>query len=197
MKRQADKHRSQRQFSVGDWVFLKLQPYVQSSLARRANLKLSFGFFGPYKILARIGAVADKLELPTSSSIHSVFHVSQLKASHGKHSVTDDLPDELVQLQVPQAILDRRWTSGTSPVEEVLVQWSRMPPSLATWERLVPLSSVSRVRQPGVMPALKEKGLSTLHLLMLTLKIHPTREQARPVHKRRPNAKVTGPEWEA
>ena len=28
MKRQADKHRSERSFAVGDWVFLKVQPYV-------------------------------------------------------------------------------------------------------------------------------------------------------------------------
>lgn len=33
MKRQADKRRSERVFAVGDMVFLKLQPYVQSSLA--------------------------------------------------------------------------------------------------------------------------------------------------------------------
>ena len=58
MKRQADKHRSERSFAVGDWVFLKVQPYVQSSLARRANQKLSFWFFGPYKILEHIGATA-------------------------------------------------------------------------------------------------------------------------------------------
>ena len=139
MKRQADKHRSERHFAVGDWVFLKLQPYVQSSLATRANQKLSFRFFGPYKIVAKIGAAAYKLALPDTSSIHPVFHVSQLKASHGKQQVTADIPDALVQFQVPQAILDRRWTSGAFPAEEVLVQWSQMPRSLATWELLVPL----------------------------------------------------------
>jgi hypothetical protein len=134
MKRQADKHRSEH-FSLGDWVFLKLQPYVQFSLARRANQKLSFWLFDPYKILERLGAAAYKLALP-SSSIHPVFHVSQLKASHGKLPVTDVLPDDLAQFQVPQQILDHRWTTGDSPVEEVLVQWSQMPPSLATWETL-------------------------------------------------------------
>jgi hypothetical protein len=46
------------------------------------------------------------------------------------------LPDDLAQFQVPQLILDRRWTPGDSSVEEVLVQWSQMPPSLATWETL-------------------------------------------------------------
>jgi ribosomal protein L21E len=37
MKRQADKRRSERSFAVGDKVFLKLQPYVQSSVAHRAH----------------------------------------------------------------------------------------------------------------------------------------------------------------
>jgi hypothetical protein len=27
MKQQADQHRSERSFEVGDWVFLRLQPY--------------------------------------------------------------------------------------------------------------------------------------------------------------------------
>jgi ribosomal protein L21E len=51
MKQQADKGRSKRQFKVGDMVFLKLQPYVQSSLAPRSNQKLAFKFFGPYKVV--------------------------------------------------------------------------------------------------------------------------------------------------
>ena len=61
MKRQADKHRSERSFAVGDSVYLKLQPYVQSSIATRSNNKLSFRFFGPFTILERIGEVAYRL----------------------------------------------------------------------------------------------------------------------------------------
>jgi hypothetical protein len=33
MKQQADKNRSDRQFEVGDQVYLKLQPYIQTSIA--------------------------------------------------------------------------------------------------------------------------------------------------------------------
>ena len=42
MKQQADQHRSERSFDVGDWVFLRLQPYKQMSLkqAKKDN-KLS------------------------------------------------------------------------------------------------------------------------------------------------------------
>jgi len=52
MKKQADEHRSERQFQIGDLVFVKIQPYVQSSLAQHSNQKLAFKFFGPYRILA-------------------------------------------------------------------------------------------------------------------------------------------------
>ena len=97
MKRQSDKSRSEHQFKVGDWVFLKLQPYVQSSLTVRSNQKLAFRFFGPYRVLARIGAVAYRLALPATSAIHPVFHVSQLKASHGTETVTASLPNSAIE----------------------------------------------------------------------------------------------------
>jgi hypothetical protein len=78
MKTQADKGRSERNFAVGDWVYLKLQPYIQASLAPRANQKLAFKFFGRFQVISRVGSVVYKLKLPDTSAIHPVFHVSQL-----------------------------------------------------------------------------------------------------------------------
>lgn len=79
MKHQADKNRSEGEFNVGELVYLKLQPYIQSLVAFRCNHKLSFRYFGPFKILAKVGFVAYKLELLPSAAIHPVDHVSQLK----------------------------------------------------------------------------------------------------------------------
>ena len=76
MKRQDDKHRTDREFEVGDAVLLKLQPFIQSSVAQRPHQKLAFRYFRPYRILARIGTVAYKLDLPASSEIPPVVHVS-------------------------------------------------------------------------------------------------------------------------
>jgi len=79
MKQQADKNRSEREFNMGDMVYLKLQPYVQASVAPRSNQKLSFRFYGPFPVLAGVGKVAYKLALPPACRIHPVIHVSQLK----------------------------------------------------------------------------------------------------------------------
>jgi len=106
MKSQADKNRTERHFSVGDFVYLKLQPYVQTSVMPRSNKKLSFKFFGPYEILEKLGSVAYKLKLPSTSTIHSVFHVSQLKQAPGKdYPVLPDLPPNGLPLQIPLKIL--------------------------------------------------------------------------------------------
>ena len=80
MKQQADQHRSERSFDVGDWVFLWLQPYKQMSLkqAKKDN-KLSPNYYGLYKVLQNIGTMAYKLELAAASQFHPVFHVSCLK----------------------------------------------------------------------------------------------------------------------
>lgn len=62
---------------------IKLQPYRQQYAALRKNHKLGMRFFGPFMILAKVGVVAYKLQLPEEAKIHSVFHVSQLKLFKG------------------------------------------------------------------------------------------------------------------
>jgi hypothetical protein len=80
MKQQAYKHHSEISFEVGDWVFLRIQPYKQMSLkiAKKDN-KLSPKYYGSYKVLQKAGTMTYKLELIASSQVHPVFHVSLLK----------------------------------------------------------------------------------------------------------------------
>jgi hypothetical protein len=143
MKHQADKNHSKRQFQVGDWVFLKLQPYIQSSLAPRANQKLSFKYFGPFEITQRVGQVAYKLRLPKSSHIHPVFHISLLKKVVGQDvSVSSSLPRGLTEYQVPEKVLQRRVTfKGARSVPQALIKWTESSECqcLATWEDVEPL----------------------------------------------------------
>lgn len=79
MKQQADKRRTEREFEVGDWVYLKLQHYRHSSIALRKNLKLCAKYYGPFQVLQRIGQIAYKLLVPLTTNVHPIFHVSRLK----------------------------------------------------------------------------------------------------------------------
>ena len=112
MKQVYDWRHREKDYAVGDWVYLWLQPYRQTSSLRK-NLKLAPRYYGPFKILRHIGAVAYKLDLPAESKIHPVFHVSLLKEKLGKH--TSSQPQLPLVLEAngevavrPQAILDQR-----------------------------------------------------------------------------------------
>lgn len=136
MKARADKKRSFRQFEVGDQVFPKLQPYIQASVAPRANHKLSFKFFGPFPIIAKINDVAYKLQLPPGTAVHPVFHVSQLKrALLPGTPVATQFPTPSDALAVPVEVLQTRWrkTAGAM-VEQVKVRWSDDSTLGSTWE---------------------------------------------------------------
>ena len=129
----------EREFQQGHLVYMKLQPYVQSTVAARSNKKLPFRFYGPYKVLQRVGKVAYKLELPEGSRIHPVIHVSQLKKHIPKDvAVTEDLTSvstDPFQVQLPMKILQTRVIQGgANMIKQVLIQWSPVPEEMATWE---------------------------------------------------------------
>ena len=151
MKSQADKHRTDRQFEVRDWVYLKLQPYRQNSLADRQFRKLAPKYFGPYQVEDKIGEAAYKLKLPSDSQIHPVFHVSQLKKKVGTARVMgSQLPvyGNTPALE-PVAILARRMVKrGNQPVTQVLVHWTNSFPEDATWEFLFDLQQKFSEFQP-------------------------------------------------
>lgn len=136
MKESADKHRSDRVFAEGDWVFLKLQPYVQCSVATRANQKPYVLKLQPYKVLRRVGTVAYKLQMPKDSTVHPVFHVSQLRqALPPIEQVLPHLPPAAAAAPVPEDILESRVIQrGGVDVPQVRVQWTDQPSELATWE---------------------------------------------------------------
>lgn len=46
MKQMADQHRTEREFQIGDWVYLRLQPYMQATVQFRSNMKLAPKFYG-------------------------------------------------------------------------------------------------------------------------------------------------------
>ena len=86
-KMSADRHKIERSFEVGDLVFLRLQPYRQSSLKKSGAEKLKPRFYGPYRIMRRVGKVAYELEILEGSNIHNVFHMSCLKKAVGDNSL--------------------------------------------------------------------------------------------------------------
>ena len=58
MKQQADQCHSERQFAERDQVFLRLQPYKQTSLKDNHCKNMAPKFYGSYIIPKRVGQVA-------------------------------------------------------------------------------------------------------------------------------------------
>ena len=140
MKQQVDQHRSERSFYVGDWVFLRLQPYKQMSLKQaKKNNKLSPKYYGPYKVLQKIGTMAYKLEFPVASQVHPVFHVSGLNKVIGDkllvQTILRELDEEGKIILEPEAVKE----TGTRQLQnrsisKYLIKWKNLPIEDSSWE---------------------------------------------------------------
>ncbi|KAJ9552882.1 hypothetical protein OSB04_016927 [Centaurea solstitialis] len=139
-KSYADRRRSDLEFSVGDKVLLKVSPW-KGVIRFRKRGKLGPRFIGPFKVVARVGKVAYRLELPPELSlIHDTFHVSQLRkclADESAHIPIDDIQvdERLNYVERPIAILERKTKSlRNKEIGLVKVQWEHRKGSEWTWE---------------------------------------------------------------
>ena len=171
---------------------------MQTSVADRSSQKLAFKYFGPYKVLARVGSVAYRLELPPSSMIHPVFHVSQLKKAVGaRHTVTTTLPPVSAQWSIPERILQRRQLPrGKKFIQQGLIKWSNLPVSLATWEDLESLRQQLPRANLWLQHGAQERGnVSATSADNNQTQSSDGPKEERPKRPRTGNTCYTGPEW--
>ncbi|GJT80304.1 putative reverse transcriptase domain-containing protein [Tanacetum coccineum] len=104
----ANVRRKPLEFQVGDHVMLKVSP--RKGVIRFGKRgKLNHRYTRPFKILKRVGPVAYTLELPEElSSVHSTFHVSNLKKC---------LSDESLVIPIKELRLDDKLNFVEEPVE--------------------------------------------------------------------------------
>nr|GEV29654.1 putative reverse transcriptase domain-containing protein [Tanacetum cinerariifolium] len=75
----ADKRRKPLEFSVGDYVLLKVSPW-KGVVRFGKKGKLAHRFVGPFENIKKVGPVAYRLDLPEElNGVHDTFHVSNLK----------------------------------------------------------------------------------------------------------------------
>ena len=134
MKRFYDRHRGKTpEFEVGQQVLLD-----NSDLAiDRPTRKLAERRSGPFKVLAKVGTHAYRLELPpTWKSVHPVFHVSKINPYHEdpqNPNFTNPPPDIIEgepEWEV-EAVLASRFIRNRL---QYLVKWKNWPDSENSWE---------------------------------------------------------------
>nr|GEV76487.1 putative reverse transcriptase domain-containing protein [Tanacetum cinerariifolium] len=96
------------EFQVSDRVMLKVSPWKEVVHFGKWG-KLNPRYIGPFKVLAKVGTVAYRLELPEQlSRVHITFHVSNLKKC---------LSDEPLAISLDEVHIDEKLRFVEEPVE--------------------------------------------------------------------------------
>ncbi|GKA33350.1 putative reverse transcriptase domain-containing protein [Tanacetum coccineum] len=140
-KSYADRKRKPMEFEVGDRVMLKVSPW-KGVVRFGKRGKLNPRYVGPFRVLAKVGKVAYRLELPQElSRVHHTFHVSNLKKCYADEPLVMPLEgihvdDKLQFVEEPVEIMEREIKRlKRSRIPLVKVRWnSRRGPEF-TWER--------------------------------------------------------------
>ncbi|KAI3470809.1 hypothetical protein Pfo_027472 [Paulownia fortunei] len=131
MKKWADERRRPQEFNIGDQALRDMH----KGLVRRYD--------GPFSIVAKVGKVSYRVDLPSSLKIHHVFHISILKPYHEDKEdpnrgqshrappvVTKSYDKEIEKMLTKKTV--RRY--GVRPCSQYLIKWKGLPESEATWE---------------------------------------------------------------
>nr|GFB96310.1 putative reverse transcriptase domain-containing protein [Tanacetum cinerariifolium] len=111
-KNYADRKRKPMELEVGDRVMLKVSPW-KGVVRFGKRGKLNPRYVRPFKVLAKVGKVAYKLELPQElSRVHHTFHVSNFKKCYSDKSLVMPLEvvhidDTLQFVEEPVEIMER------------------------------------------------------------------------------------------
>ena len=125
---------------MGDRVFLKVSPW-KGVLRFGRRGKLRPRYIGPYEIIAIVGLVAYRLDLPSElSKVHNVFHVSMLRKyildpSHLLRDQPAELKDNLTyKKQLMQKVDRKEQILQNKVIPLVKVLWGNHGIKEATWE---------------------------------------------------------------
>ncbi|GJW32147.1 putative reverse transcriptase domain-containing protein [Tanacetum coccineum] len=137
----ADRNHKPMEFQVRDMVMLKVTPW-KGVICFGKRGKLNPRHIRPFKVLAKVGMVAYRLEfLNQLIRVRSTFHVSNLKKCYADEPLTISLDeiqidDKLNFIEEPVKIMDREVKQlKQSYIPIVKVHWnSRRGPEF-TWER--------------------------------------------------------------
>ncbi|GJX86962.1 putative reverse transcriptase domain-containing protein [Tanacetum coccineum] len=127
-KSYADVRRKPLEFQVGNRVMLKISPW-KGVIRFSKRGKLNPRYIRPFKVLAKVGTVAYRLELPQQlSKVHSTFHVSNLKKGLSDEPLDEiHIDDKLHFVEEPAEIMDcevKRLKKSRIPI--IKVRWNSM-----------------------------------------------------------------------
>ncbi|GAA0154971.1 hypothetical protein LIER_43301 [Lithospermum erythrorhizon] len=112
-KSYADLRRTDLEFKVGDYVFLKVSPMKFLKWFGMEG-KLRPRYVGPFEILEKVGNLACRVTLlPRLSRVHDVLHVSMLRKyvydpDHVRDYTPLNLREELTYGEIPIKIIDQK-----------------------------------------------------------------------------------------